>query len=144
MSTFGTWEFDPCHHAGYLGDIDFFSRELLALFDDDEEDMEDKEGTSKQEDELQPPNLTEEDAMEMAIANTNLDELAPWDGLAIQLRASVLAQGRPPTPLVTPPAPAPPPAARIPPPVSQQHLHWPWPWGSPIYIYPVDDDDNDN
>jgi hypothetical protein len=34
-STFGTWEFDPRHHAGYLVDVDFFNRELHTRFDND-------------------------------------------------------------------------------------------------------------
>jgi hypothetical protein len=138
-STFGTWEFDDPHRrAVYVVDMDFFNRERHTHFDKEE-------GVDEEEDdELQPPNLTEDEAMEMAIINRELDDLDQWDDLAVQLRAFALAQGRPLAPPPPPPAPAPPPAARIPPPVSQQPLHWPWPWGSPIYIYPVDDDDNDN
>jgi hypothetical protein len=47
----------------------------------------DEEGALEDEDEIQPPNLTEDDAMEMAISNNELDNLAQWDVLAIQLRA---------------------------------------------------------
>jgi hypothetical protein len=38
----------------------------------------------------------------MALANNELNDLALWDGLAIQLRKSALLQGRSATPPVTP------------------------------------------
>jgi hypothetical protein len=80
--TFGTWEFDLRRGAGYLGVVDFFNWERRPHFDDDEED---KEGTDEEEDELQPPNLTEDEAMEMAIGNRKLDNHTQCDGLAVQL-----------------------------------------------------------
>jgi hypothetical protein len=55
--------------------------------------------------ETQPPDISEEKTIAMALANSEqdgLNELAFWDGLAIQLRESVLAQGRPATPPTTP------------------------------------------
>jgi hypothetical protein len=45
-STFGTWEFDPRRHAGYLCDIDFFNREQRVRFGDDEKD---EDGASEEE-----------------------------------------------------------------------------------------------
>jgi hypothetical protein len=74
--------------------------------------------------------------MDMAVGNSELDNLAQWDDLAFQLTASALAQGRSPTPRPPPPAPAPPPAPHPP-------LHWPFPWAPPVYI-DLFDDDNDN
>ena len=50
--------------------------------------------------ETQPPDISEEEAI--AIANSELDQLGMWDGLAVQLRESSLAQGRPATPPATP------------------------------------------
>jgi hypothetical protein len=79
----------------------------------------------EEEHELQPPNRTE--AMEMTITNRELDDLGQRDGLAIQLRASALAQGKPPTPLPPPPALAPPQFVPVPPPT-------PWPWVPPVII----------
>jgi hypothetical protein len=79
--------------------------------------------------------------MEIAIANNKLDNVGQWDGLAIQLGASVLAQGRPPTPLSpapapasASPAPAPPLVAPSPHPAPQHHVHSWWPWAPPIFI----------
>jgi hypothetical protein len=54
--------------------------------------------------ETQPPNISKEEALAMALANSELDklnEIAMWDGLAIQLRESALAQGRPAIPPAT-------------------------------------------
>jgi hypothetical protein len=70
--TFGRWEFNPHRCVGYLGDIDFFNRELIVRFDDDE----DENDALDEEDELQLPNLTEDEAMEMAIGNSEVDDLA--------------------------------------------------------------------
>jgi hypothetical protein len=50
--------------------VDFFIREHRARFNEEEED------------EIQPPSLMEDEAMEMAIANSELDDLGQWDGLA--------------------------------------------------------------
>jgi hypothetical protein len=83
-STFERWEFDLRRCAGYLGNVDFFIQERYARFDEEVEDMEEEE-----EDELQPTNLTEDKAMEMAIAKSELDDLGQWGGLAVQLRASM-------------------------------------------------------
>ena len=52
--------------------------------------------------EAQPPDITEEEAIAMAVANSELDQLAMWDGVAVQLRVSSLAQGRQATPPATP------------------------------------------
>jgi hypothetical protein len=87
----------------------------------------------EEEDELQLPNLMEEEAVEMAIAQSELNRLQ-WDGLAVQLRASELAQGRPPTPPATPPALTPPPA-------THQPLDCSWPWVPLVFINLADDDD---
>ena len=72
--------------------------------------------------------------MQIAMAQSELDELGRWDGLVVQLRESSLLQGRPATPPGTPPrdllAPAawdpwpPSPLASLPPPTEP----WsPWP-----------------
>jgi hypothetical protein len=61
------------HRAGYLGDID--NREHGISLDDE------KDSTvvlNAVEEELQPPNLTGEEVMEMAIGNSEIDELAQW------------------------------------------------------------------
>ena len=91
----------------------------------------------------------------MALANNEqdeLNELALWDGLAIQLRESALAQGRPATPPATPtrsnvralpaapawdPWPQPPARAAVPPPPPAYELPWP----TPQLIDLVSDDD---
>jgi hypothetical protein len=127
-STFGAWEFDdPRRRAGYVGDMDFFNRERRVHFDEEE-------GVDEEEDdELQSPNLTEDEAMEMAIGNSELDDLTQWDGLAVQLRATVLAQRRP----TTPPSPH---HARAPALAPQQPLHWTWTWTPSVFINLVDDD----
>jgi hypothetical protein len=79
--------------------------------------------------------------MEIAIANIKLDDLGQWNGLAIQLGASALAQGRPPTPLPPAPAPASPSPAQAPhlaapSPHSalQQPVHSLWPWAPSVFI----------
>ena len=41
--------------------------------------------------ETQPPDISEEEAVAIAIANSELDQLGMWDGLAVQLRDSSLA-----------------------------------------------------
>jgi hypothetical protein len=117
--SFGTWEFDACRRAGYVGDLDYFDREIAAEeeenddedADEDEDQYEDDYAAEARTDnyhddggpawdpETQPPNISEEEAIAMALANNKLNELAMWDGLAIQLRESALAQGR----LATPP-----------------------------------------
>jgi hypothetical protein len=76
----------------------------------------------------------------MAIAQSERDQLARWDGLAIQLRVSAHTQGIPLTPPVTPPVPMPPPLAPTPAPTAQQPLHWLWPWVHTVFIDPVEDD----
>jgi hypothetical protein len=64
--------------------VDFFIRECRACFNDEQEegeeeedaDEEDEEDTKEEEDdELQLSNLTEDRAMEMAIANNKLNDL---------------------------------------------------------------------
>jgi hypothetical protein len=52
--------------------------------------------------ELQPPELTEEEAMEIAIDKSDLDDLAKWKGLVVQLRESAPLHGSLVTPPVTP------------------------------------------
>jgi hypothetical protein len=98
----------------------------------------------EEDDELQLPDLVEDEAMEMAIDNSELDDLAKWDSLVVQLRASALAQGRPLTPPAPPPVAAPPAAAPSPPLVPQQPLHWPWLWAPSVYIDLVDNDEVGN
>jgi hypothetical protein len=129
--SFGTWEFDVRRRAGYLGDVDYFEREITAeeeendQEDADEDEDEDKDADEDEDEdedvnmahydhddggpawdpETQPPDISEEEAIAMALANSEqdeLNELALWDGLAIQLRESALAQGRPATPPATP------------------------------------------
>jgi hypothetical protein len=78
-STFGTWESNSRRQASYLGDVDFFNQERRVRFDNKEED---EKGALEEKDELQPPNLTEDEAMEMAIINREFDDLAQWDDLA--------------------------------------------------------------
>jgi hypothetical protein len=81
-----TSEFHPRHRAGNLGDMDFFNQEYVVILNNDEEDNED-EGQDDEEDdghddalfynasdsggvnqEVQPEDLTKEEAIEMAIA----------------------------------------------------------------------------
>jgi hypothetical protein len=64
--------------------------------------------------ETQPPDISEEEAIAITMANSELDQLAMRDGLDVQLHESWLAQGTPATPPATPthsngraPAPAP-------------------------------------
>jgi hypothetical protein len=88
-----TWEFDSRRHAGYLGGVDFFSQESgLGLddvdffnlesgigLDDDEEDEDDEVvvlDALEVKEELQPRNLTDKEAMEMAITESNLVEFS--------------------------------------------------------------------
>jgi hypothetical protein len=129
---FGTREFDPRRRAGFLSDVDYFNRELVVDDDDDGEyDDDDVDVDEEAEDdeaeyeassdghgqggdnghdndglawdpETQPPDISEEEAITIAMANSELDQLSMWDGLAIQLCESSLAQERPATPPATP------------------------------------------
>ena len=121
--SFGAWEFDARRRAAYLADVDYFEREIAAEEEENDHEDADEDG-DKDEDgdvtmpqydhddggpawdpENQPPDISEEEAIAMALANSEqdeLNELALWDGLAIQLRESALAQGRPATPPATP------------------------------------------
>jgi hypothetical protein len=47
--------------------------------------------------EMQPSDINEEEAIVIAMANSELDQLAMWDGPAMQLCESSLAHGRPAT-----------------------------------------------
>ena len=98
--------------------------------------------------EHQPLDIDEDEAVQMAMAQSELDELARWDGLVIQLRDSALLQGRPSAPPATPPQeewepwpqdanarPPPsaawdpwPPTAAIPPPLPPMYLMAPPPF----------------
>jgi hypothetical protein len=74
--------------ACYPHDVDFFHRERgFGLDDKEEEDEDEVHDNLEEEEELQPADLTEED-IEMAISQSKLDQLAQWDGIAIQLWAS--------------------------------------------------------
>jgi hypothetical protein len=73
----------------------------------------------------------ENKVMEMAIANSKLDDLT------VPLRASALAQGRPPTPSSRPPAPALPSPTATPPLAAQAP-----PWAPPMFIDLVDNDED--
>jgi hypothetical protein len=52
--------------------------------------------------ETHPLDISEEEAIAMALANSELDQLAMWDGIVVQLRESSLAQRRPVNPPATP------------------------------------------
>jgi hypothetical protein len=100
----------------YLGDVGYFNWELGVGLDEEEE--EDKDDDTDDEDtlfdnggapplpavdsEIQPTDLGEEEALELEIAKSELEELGRWNGLAIKLRESALAQERPVMPPVTP------------------------------------------
>jgi hypothetical protein len=60
--------------VGYRGDVDFFNRERNISLDEEEEEA--IVLNVAVEEELQPPNPTEEEAMEIAIGNSELGELA--------------------------------------------------------------------
>jgi hypothetical protein len=74
LSTFATWEFHP------RATVDFFNRERTVGLDEEEDEDDDDEdvvlGITKEEEELLPLNLTEDEAIEMAIGNSELDELS--------------------------------------------------------------------
>jgi hypothetical protein len=108
---FGTWEFDARHQEGYLGGVDYFDCELAAENDDDDNMDEDKgaedddatkaeyeassdnhvQGGDNDHDvddracdlETQPSGISEEEAIAVAMANSELDQLAMWDGLTL-------------------------------------------------------------
>ncbi|KAK1612183.1 hypothetical protein QYE76_035856 [Lolium multiflorum] len=100
----------PPSRMTYLGNIDYFDHEIVA--EEEENDQEDADedayeevdmadydhddGAPAWDPETQPPDITEEEAIAMALANNEqdeLNELALWDELAIQLRESALARG---------------------------------------------------
>jgi hypothetical protein len=68
--------------VGYLGNVNFFNRERfvgLGSEEDDEDEVHDESTTAPSvgvNQEFQPANLTEEEAIEMAIAQSELDQLA--------------------------------------------------------------------
>jgi hypothetical protein len=43
--------------------------------------------------EIQPPDLAEEEAFKLVVAQSDLGDLGRWNGLGFQLRESALAQG---------------------------------------------------
>jgi hypothetical protein len=116
----------PPPPTGYLGDVWFFKWELLSCLTDDddnddgdeEEDDDDEEGKDDEEEggdndhgdenfnnggvardpEYQPTDLNEDEAIQLAIAQSELGQLGQWDGLVVQLRESALAKGRPEMP----------------------------------------------
>jgi hypothetical protein len=136
LISYGTWEFEARCRAGYLGDVDYFVRELAAEendnekgeYDDDvdeDEGIEDDDaaeagykpssdghvqgGSNGHDDdgpawdpETQPLDISEEEAIDIVMAKSELDQLAMWDGLAFLFRESSLARGRPTTPPATP------------------------------------------
>jgi hypothetical protein len=114
--SFGTREFDARRRAGYLGELDYFDHEIATEEDENEnegehedDDHEDYAAKAERGDndhnnggpvwdpETKPSDISEEEAIAMALTNRELDELNKlimWDGLAIQLRESAL----PPSP----------------------------------------------
>jgi hypothetical protein len=48
------------------------------------------------------PDISEEEAIAIAMANSELNQLTMWDSLTVQLRESSLAYGRPANPPATP------------------------------------------
>jgi hypothetical protein len=66
------------------------------------EDSDHDDGGPAWDPETQPPDIREDEVIAIAVANSELDQLAMLDGLTIQLVESLLAQGRPTTPLATP------------------------------------------
>jgi hypothetical protein len=96
--SFGTWEFDAHRRTGYLGDVEYFDHEIAA-----EEEENDQEDADEDEDEhvecadydhddggpawdpeTQPPDINEEEAIVMALANSELDELSSLCGTGSQ------------------------------------------------------------
>ncbi|KAK1669924.1 hypothetical protein QYE76_058083 [Lolium multiflorum] len=106
--SFGTWEFDARRRARYLGDLDYFDREIaVEEYANNNNDAAAKaecetsldghvqggdndpdDGGPAWDPEIQPLDISEKEAIAMALANI---ELAMWDVLAIQLRESALA-----------------------------------------------------
>jgi hypothetical protein len=76
--------------VGYLGNVNFFNRERfvgLGSEEDDEDEVHDESTTAPSvgvNQEFQPANLTEE-AIEMDISQSMLNQLSEWDGLTVQL-----------------------------------------------------------
>jgi hypothetical protein len=91
--------------TGYLGDVDFFTCELDTEDEDDEDednddddvqvlganDNSDDGGGPAWDPETQPPGISDEEAIAIAMASSNLDQLAMWDNLGVQIRESWLA-----------------------------------------------------
>jgi hypothetical protein len=115
--TSGAWEFYRGRRVCYLGDVGYFNRDLGVSLDEEEE-QEDKDDDTDDEEalfdnggappppvvdsEIQATDLRKEEALELEIGKSELEELGRWNGLAIKLRESALAQERPVTPPVTP------------------------------------------
>jgi hypothetical protein len=142
--------------------VNFFNRKLEVGMTNDKEDK--YEGHNDDEDgsqgdalsvkgaapdetvnpEIQPPDLMEDEAFELTVAQSKLEELGRWNNLTIHLREAVLALGALVPPSVTPTcehthAP-PPPLARTPPPppsvptpqlpAELGTLYRPYPWAA--------------
>jgi hypothetical protein len=79
---------------GYLGEVDFFIWERglsLGVEEEDEDEVQNalEDGNTTAlgggvNQEVQPANLTEE-AIEMDISQSMLNQLSEWDGLTVQL-----------------------------------------------------------
>jgi hypothetical protein len=67
--TFGSWEFELCRRAGYLGDVDFFNREVgVGLADEENQD----EGHNDEEDVGQGDALFVDDVAPDEAVNTEI------------------------------------------------------------------------
>jgi hypothetical protein len=89
--------------------VAYLNRELgVHLFDKNDDDDNTKGNNGGPPDppvinqDVQPPYLTEEETLELAIARSELDNLAKWNCLVVLLRESALPQGMPVTPPFTP------------------------------------------
>jgi hypothetical protein len=97
--TFGTCEFHLRCRAGCLGDVGYFNRELcIGLDSDAAKDHQDVmfvnggvPDLTAVDLELQPVDLTEKEALELAIAQSELDMLGQWCGLAMHLHGSLMS-----------------------------------------------------
>jgi hypothetical protein len=82
--------------VGYLSDVDFVNHELVIDEEDEaEEDGHVEVGDNDHDDggpawdpEAQPFDFSEEQAIVIAMANRELDRLAMWDGLVVQVLES--------------------------------------------------------
>jgi hypothetical protein len=79
--SFGTWEFDARCRTGYLGDLEYFDREIATeeeenVQKDDDEDQQVERADYDHDDdgsawdpETQPPDIAEDEAIAMALAS---------------------------------------------------------------------------